>query len=128
MVVFLFFVFSCTKEKREMKKEEQLAGKWQMIHMTNNEPDIVWEFVNDSVGTFIMKSDTAEDASYSKSYYILTEKNYKYFIDIEGIDHTFVDGRYLILIMTDDILAIERVDWHYETNPFLRREFLRIKE
>jgi hypothetical protein len=125
-VILVLLLFSCTKEKREINKEADLSGTWRMIHMTNGEPEMYWTFSDSTTKAFSVQSDTSTNGLATESIYILTEKNYKYYIELDSINREFIDGKYLILELTDDILIIERIAWHQTTNPFLRREFIRV--
>lgn len=124
MLWFAAVFLMCTKEKREIQRIEKLEGKWELIYMTSGMPYSTWDFDNDSLKTF---THYMEGLGYRTSSYFLTNDNYKYYITLDSIDHTSVDGKYLILKLSKDILVLERVEWEQESNPFYRREFIRIE-
>lgn len=128
-ILFFAFVFSlsgCRKEKLEDNKDAKIEGTWKMIHLTTGMPEIIWKLESDSLHKRITVDVEGWQGSRQREY-VLSLENYKYYLTVDSLDQSFIDGKYLILELDDKIMALERVEWEQESNPFLRREFLRIE-
>ena len=123
LAVALVLVVSCSKEEREDNRMSDIMGTWELVHLTDNVAGQTWTFTNDSIPTVTVDYENA--GSVSNTYFITLE-DYKYYISLDDLNRYFIDGKYLIMTLTDELLIMERVHWSEDQHPFNRKEFVRV--
>ncbi|MFH2141931.1 MAG: hypothetical protein ABIJ97_05885 [Bacteroidota bacterium] len=111
--------FSC--KKIEQGKENKLVGTWkQEIPLAEN-PLIkeVWTFdENNYVLRIKYRSDTS---MVDTGYFHVNSTTSRNYLIIENLDY-YVNGTYIMLKQTKNMLLLQRVEAEYEA-AFLRKEF-----
>ncbi|HBF87167.1 MAG TPA: hypothetical protein DDX39_00890 [Bacteroidales bacterium] len=130
-ILFLAFVISFASCRK--KTENKLVGKWELAWLEKNEnPEIkkIWTITD---GSAIIETNTGDDGS------ITEEKGY-YFVEKNGFDVFYINiyelfnktsltynGKYRIIELNDEILAIQQVFDTHGNYAFRRLEFTRIE-
>lgn len=112
----------------QSSKERDIIGVWQLEFMDDREDSILYYFYD---GTS-MKVEVYKNTEWypdGTGTYSITKEFPNFYVQIDSVDTSYVDGKWRIDKLNDNYLKLTREEWYDgETGAaFLRREFIRLQ-